>query len=84
MCGCCLTRLFQRASLTSVTFDYAGRFTGNEESPVWGIKFAAIHDDDAYFMYPARWFPVNDYTVDRFAMTLQVTVPQGYRVASSR
>jgi tetratricopeptide (TPR) repeat protein len=67
----------------SVTFDYAGRFTGNEESPVWGIKFAAIHDDDAYFMYPARWFPVNDYTVDRFAMTLQITVPQGYRVAAS-
>ena len=67
----------------SLTFDYAGRFTGNEESPVWGIKFAAIHDDDAYFMYPARWFPINDYTVDRFAMTLQITVPSGYRVAAS-
>ncbi len=67
----------------SVTFDYAGRLTGNEESPVWGIKFAAIHEDYAYFMYPARWFPVNDYTVDRFAMDLRVAVPPGYHVAAS-
>lgn len=67
----------------SVTFDYAGRITGNEESPVWGIKFAAIHEDYAYFMYPARWFPVNDYTVDRFAMDLRVTAPAGYHVAGS-
>lgn len=67
----------------SITFDYAGKLTGNEESPVWGIKFAAIHEDNAYFMYPARWFPVNDYTVDRFAMNLKITVPQGYRVAAS-
>jgi aminopeptidase N len=67
----------------SLIFDYEGRLTGNEESPVWGIKFAAIHDDHAYFMYPARWFPVNDYTVDRFAMDLKVTVPEGFRVAAS-
>ncbi|MEI9811641.1 MAG: M1 family aminopeptidase [Acidobacteriota bacterium] len=67
----------------SVTFDYAGKLTGNEESPVWGIKFAAIHEDHAYFMYPSRWFPVNDYAVDRFAMNLRVTVPGGYRVAGS-
>ncbi len=67
----------------SLTFDYAGKITGNEESPVWGIKFAAIHEDNAYFMYPSRWFPVNDYTVDRFAMDLKVTVPDGFNVAGS-
>jgi aminopeptidase N len=68
---------------TTLAFDYAGKLTGNEESPVWGIKFAAIHEDHAYFMYPSRWFPVNDYTVDRFAMDLKVTVPQGFQVAAS-
>jgi hypothetical protein len=67
----------------SLTFDYEGRLTGNEESPVWGIKFAAIHEDNAYLMYPARWFPVNDYTVDRFSMDLKVTVPAGFNVAAS-
>ena len=68
---------------TSLTFDYEGKLTGAEESPVWGIKFAAIHADYAYLMYPSRWFPVNDYTVDRFAMDLKVTVPAGFNVAAS-
>jgi aminopeptidase N len=67
----------------SLTFEYDGKLTGNEESPVWGIKFAAIHEDNAYLMYPARWFPVNDYTVDRFSMDLKVTVPAGFSVAAS-
>jgi aminopeptidase N len=50
---------------------------------VFGIKFAAIHPDIAYFMYPARWFPVNDYTADRFSWDLRVTVPTGYKVIAS-
>src|SRR5579872_5524184 len=61
----------------ALKFEYDGRLTGSEESPVFGIKFAAIHPDFAYLLYPARWFPVNDYTADRFAMDLKVTVPQG-------
>src|SRR5206468_3232431 len=31
-------------SLT-LTFDYSGKLTGAEDSPVYGIKFAAIHPD---------------------------------------
>src|SRR3954454_21439260 len=46
------------------TFTYHGKLTGQEESPVYGIKFASIQKDHAFLMYPARWFPVNDYTVD--------------------
>src|SRR5207244_3922990 len=34
----------------TVTFYYDGRLTGNEESPVYGIKFAAIHEDHAFLM----------------------------------
>jgi aminopeptidase N len=64
----------------TLTFVYGGKLTGAEESPVWGIKFAAIHPDVAYFMYPARWFPVNDYTADRFTADLRVTVPSGFKV----
>ena len=67
----------------SLTFDYAGRLTGNEDSPVWGIRFASIQRDFAYLMYPSLWFPVHDYTVDRFAMDLRVSVPAGFRVAAS-
>src|ERR1051325_8528084 len=34
----------------TLTFEYDGRLTGNEESPVYGIKFAAIHPDFAYLL----------------------------------
>lgn len=67
----------------TITFEYDGRLTGNEESPVYGIKFAAIHPDFAYLMYPARWFPVSGYTTDRFAADIHVSVPAGYTVVGS-
>jgi tetratricopeptide (TPR) repeat protein len=68
---------------TSVTFYYDGRLTGQEDSPVEGIKFAAIHPDFAYLMYPARWFPVSGYTTDRFGADMLITVPTGYSVLGS-
>ena len=67
----------------TVTFYYDGRLTGQEDSPVYGIKFAAIHPDFAFLMYPARWFPVSGYTTDRFAADMRITVPMGYAVLGS-
>jgi tetratricopeptide (TPR) repeat protein len=67
----------------SVTFYYDGRLSGQEDSPVYGIKFAAIHPDFAFLTYPARWFPVSGYTTDRFAANVRVTVPMGYTVVAS-
>jgi hypothetical protein len=67
----------------TITFYYDGHLTGQEDSPVYGIKFAAIHPDFAYFMYPSRWLPVSGYTTDRFAANMRVTVPTGYTVIAS-
>ena len=67
----------------SVTFFYDGRLTGDEESPVSGVKFAAIHPDYAYLLYPSRWFPVSGYTTDRFGADVQISVPTGYAVLGS-
>ena len=67
----------------TVTFYYDGRLTGEEESPVSGVKFAAIHPDFAYLLYPSRWFPVSGYTTDRFGADMQITVPNGYTVLGS-
>jgi len=67
----------------TITFEYDGRLTGNEESPVYGIKFAAIHPDFAYLMYPARWFPVSGYTTDRFAAEMHISLPAGYTALAS-
>jgi aminopeptidase N len=72
-----------KGKATTVTFTYDGRLTGQEESPVYGIKFGAIQNDIAYLMYPARWFPVNGYSVDRFTSDLNITVPAGYQVIAS-
>ncbi len=68
---------------TTVTVSYDGRLTGQEESPINGIKFGAIQNDFAYLMYPARWFPVSGYSVDRFTANLHITVPSGYQVVAS-
>src|SRR5262245_40227491 len=67
---------------TTLTFTYDGRLTGNEESPVYGIKFAALQNDFGYLMYPARWFPVSGYTTDRYTADLKIVTPAEYRVIS--
>jgi hypothetical protein len=67
----------------SATFYYDGKLSGDEESPVNGVKFAAIHADHAFLLYPARWFPVNGYTTNRFGADIRVTVPAGYAVVGS-
>ena len=73
----------QKGKSCTLTFTYDGRLNGSEDSPVYGIKFAAIHNDYAYLLYPARWFPINDYTVDRYTADLRVSVPTGNRVIAS-
>ncbi len=67
----------------TITFEYDGAFTGSEESPIVGIRFAAIRDEYSYLMYPARWFPVSGYTSDRYTYELKLTVPDGNRVIAS-
>ncbi|MCU1239052.1 MAG: peptidase rane alanine aminopeptidase [Candidatus Solibacter sp.] len=67
----------------TITFYYDGKLSGQEDSPVYGIKFAALHPDFGFLLYPARWFPVSGYTTDRFSTDLHVTVPMGYTVLGS-
>jgi hypothetical protein len=81
--GLTLPQMLQKGKVAALTFIYDGKLTGSEESPVFGIKFAAIHPDLSYFMYPARWFPVSGYTTDRFSSDMKITVPQGYKVVAS-
>jgi tetratricopeptide (TPR) repeat protein len=66
-----------------LNFNYDGRLTGNEDSPIYGIKFAAIQNDYAFLLYPGRWFPVSGYTSDRFTSTINATVPSGFAVIGS-
>jgi hypothetical protein len=72
-----------KGQAVTITFYYDGKLAGQEDSPVYGIKFAALHPDYGYLLYPARWFPVSGYTTDRFATDLRLTVPMGYTVLGS-
>jgi tetratricopeptide (TPR) repeat protein len=73
----------QKSQPAQVSFSYDGKLTGNEDSPVSGIKFAALHPDFGYLLYPARWFPLSGYTTNRFMADLRISVPDGYQVIGS-
>ena len=66
----------------AVVFEYGGTLASAENQPVEGIKLGYIGPEVSYLLYPARWFPVSGYQVDRFAAELTVTVPQGMRVVA--
>ncbi|HWR51458.1 MAG TPA: M1 family aminopeptidase [Bryobacteraceae bacterium] len=72
-----------KAQPATARFTYDGKLSGNEESPVFGIKFAQIQTNSGFLMYPARWFPVSGYGADAFTADLKITVPTGYRVVAS-
>lgn len=73
----------KRGQATQIALTYDGKLSGTEESPVSGIRFAALHPEFGYLLYPARWFPVNEYTTDRFAADLHITAPSEFRVVAS-
>src|SRR3981189_1189097 len=73
----------EKGKPVTVTFYYDGRLSGQEDSPVYGIKFASIQNDFAYLMYPARWFPVSGYTSDRYAAEMNISVAKGFKVVGS-
>src|SRR5260370_10520119 len=73
----------EKGKPVTVTFYYDGRRSGQEDSPVYGIKFASIQNDFAYLMYPARWFPVSGYTTDRYAAEMNISVAKGFKVLGS-
>ncbi len=72
-----------KGQAATLTFYYDGTLSGSEESTVPGVKFAAIHKDFSFLLYPARWFPISGYTTDRYTYELKVTVPSGNRVIAS-
>jgi hypothetical protein len=67
----------------TIRFEYGGQLTGEEDSPIYGIRFASVQTDHAWLLYPGRWFPVAGYTSDRYTMELTVETPQGYKAISS-
>lgn len=71
-----------KGSERNIVIQYEGKLTGQEESPVYGIKFASLKPEYGFLMYPSRWFPVAGYTADRYKSEFVISVPAGYKVVS--
>ena len=72
-----------KGKAVTLTFSYDGKITGQEESPIYGIKLINLQPESSFLLYPARWFPVLDYSVGRFTADMKITVPTGFRVVGS-
>src|SRR5919201_1692371 len=68
---------------TTLIFNYDGALSSADDSPVEGLKVASIGEDETYLLYAGRWFPVNNYGINRFTATIHVTVPAGTTVIGS-
>ena len=61
-----LNNTVAKGDSTTLTFEYEGVITGNEDGPVEGLRLAAIQEPITYLLYGARWFPTTGYMTDRF------------------
>lgn len=68
---------------TTLTFIYAGLLANEENSPVPGVKAAAITRDYAYLLLPSRWFPLTNYPANRYTATFHLNVPDTFAVAGT-
>lgn len=68
---------------SGITVMYGGTLASADASPVENLKLAYVAPEGSYLLYPARWFPVNAYGVNRFAATLRITVPSDETVIAS-
>lgn len=70
-------------SSITLTFEYEGRLENADDSPVPGLSLAYIGDDTSYLFYAGRWFPVNQYGLNRFTSTISITLPAHMLVIGS-
>jgi len=68
---------------SSITVKYGGSLASAEGSPIENLKLAYVGTDGSYLLYTGRWFPVNDYGVNRFTATMNITVPADEMVIAS-
>jgi hypothetical protein len=78
-----LTKTVPKNDSTTLTFEYEGVLDSADDSPVPGLKLTSINEDTSYLLYAGDWFPVNDYGIDRFSATINITVPAHMLVIGS-
>ena len=72
-----------RGQQISLTFDYNGPVSSEEDSPTPGVRFASVDKTSAYLLVPARWFPLTDYPANRYTATFNIIVPSTFVVVGT-
>jgi aminopeptidase N len=67
----------------TLTFDYSGPVSSEEDSPTKGLRFASIDKTSAYLLLPARWFPLTNYPSNRYTGTFNIIVPSTFAVVGT-
>ncbi|HXA75585.1 MAG TPA: M1 family aminopeptidase [Candidatus Acidoferrales bacterium] len=67
----------------TLTFDYSGPVSSEEDSPTKGIRFASVEKTAAYLLLPARWFPLTNYPSNRYTGKFNLIVPSSFAVTGT-
>jgi len=67
----------------SVTFEYSGPISSEDDSPTKGLRFGSIDKTSAYLLLPARWFPLTNYPSNRYTGTFKIIVPDTFAVVGT-
>ena len=67
----------------TLTFDYAGPISNEDDSPTKGLKLGSIDKTSAYLLLPARWFPLTNYPSNRYTGTFKIIVPSSFVVVGT-
>src|SRR5580658_7423865 len=67
----------------TLTFNYTGPLSNEEDSPTRGVRFASVDKTGAYLLLPARWFPLTNYPTNRYTGTFKIDVPDTFAVAGT-
>ncbi len=67
----------------TLTFDYSGPISSEEDSPTRGVRFASVEKTNAYLLLPARWFPLTNYPSNRYTGKFNLIVPNTFAVAGT-
>ena len=67
----------------TLSFEYSGPISSEEDSPSKGVRLASIDKTSAYLLLPARWFPLTDYPSNRYTATFRVIAPETFAVAGT-
>ena len=67
----------------TLTFDYSGPVSSEEDSPTKGVRLASVDKTSAYLLLPARWFPLTNYPSNRYTGRFNLIVPATFAVAGT-